>query len=381
MNRVSDRLAAWLAVLQAGQLGAAAWLTALAHYGDPQRLRRAPESQLTGCGLTPATAQRLRNPDPNLLAHWSRWLETPANGLLTIDDPAFPARLRETSGGPLALWFRGAVPDLLEAPQLAVVGSRNATTGGKANARAFAHALGTSGLTITSGLAVGIDAAAHAGAINTTGGTLAVLGSGIDGVYPAENAALADEIAASGLIVSEYGPGTPPARHRFPARNRIIAALSLGVLVVEAGPRSGSLITARLAGDLGREIFAIPGSIHNPLARGCHQLIRQGAKLVEDAADILGELAPQLSDLLGTEAGASAAPGGHNDAENEPQRDAQLTSEYAGLLDAVGFDPTELGEIVRRSTLTTAEVSSMLLILELEGRVEALPGGRYTRVT
>jgi len=378
---VSGPLTAWLALLQAGQSGSEAWRAALGRFGNPQHLLQASADQLGRCGLTETTRQRLRNPDPDLLSHWHRWLESPERGLVTIDDPAFPARLREHSGAPLALWFRGSALDLLSAPQLAIVGSRNATSGGRENARAFARALGNSGLTITSGLAVGIDAAAHTGAVHTTGGTLAVLGSGIDDIYPAENAALAEEISARGLLVSEYGPGTPPGRHRFPARNRIIAGMSLGVLVVEAGPRSGSLITARLAGELGREIFAIPGSIHNPLARGCHQLIRQGAKLVEDAADILGELAPMLRDMLANDGSESAALSGHHDAQKGPQTAAMLTPEYASLLDAVGFDPTDLGEIVRRSTLTTAEVSSMLLLLELEGHVEALPGGRYTRVT
>ncbi len=375
---MSDRLSAWLAILQAGQSGAEAWQTALAHCGGPERLCRTPAQQLTGCGLSESAAARVRNPDAQRLAHWQNWLESPENRLLTIDEPDFPQRLRDTPGGPLAIWLRGRGVDLLEAPQLAIVGSRNATMGGKANARGFARALGGSGLTITSGLAAGIDAAAHAGAVHTTGGTLAVLGSGIDLVYPAENAALADEIASTGLIASEYGPGTPPRRHHFPARNRIIAALSLGVLVVEAGARSGSLITARLAGELGREVFAIPGSIHNPLARGCHQLIRQGAKLVEEANDVLGELAPLLRETLEA---PTSGPRPHDDRGNEPETAARLSPEYASLLDAVGFDPTELGEIVRRSTLTTAEVSSMLLLLELEGHVEALPGGRYMRVT
>ncbi|MGD8809702.1 MAG: DNA-processing protein DprA [Gammaproteobacteria bacterium] len=375
---MSDRLSAWLAILQAGQSGAEAWQTALAQCGGPERLCRTPAQQLTGCGLSDSAVARLRNPDAQRLSQWQNWLESPENRLLTVDEPDFPQRLRDTPGGPLAIWLRGPGVDLLEAPQLAIVGSRNATMGGKANARGFARALGGSGLTITSGLAAGIDAAAHAGAVHTTGGTLAVLGSGIDLVYPGENAALADEIASTGLIASEYGPGTPPRRHHFPARNRIIAALSLGVLVVEAGARSGSLITARLAGELGREVFAIPGSIHNPLARGCHQLIRQGAKLVEEANDVLGELAPLLRETLEA---PTCGPERHDGRGDEPETAARLTPEYASLLDAVGFDPTELGEIVRRSTLTTAEVSSMLLLLELEGHVEALPGGRYIRVT
>ena len=293
-----------------------------------------------------------------------------------------PKHLAEAPGAPLALWLRGAKPELLAAPQLAIVGSRNATAGGRSNATDFAQIFGQSGLSVTSGLAFGIDAAAHTGALLTPGGTIAVLGNGIDRVYPRINAELAQQIDAHGLIISEYSPGTPSQRHQFPARNRIIAGLSLGVLVIEAGPRSGSLITARLAGDLGREIFALPGSIHNPLARGCHRLIRDGAKLVETADDVLVELAPKLSQTLENWPAepVCADEDAENTRHNVPASAEDLAPEYVELLKIIGFDPVTVTNIVARSTLTTAEVSSMLLLLELEGHVEALPGGRYSRI-
>lgn len=373
---------AWLGVLQAGQPGASAWHTAFTQLGDVESVCGASAATLQACGLTATTVAELHSPDTARLSAWRDWLAAPQHQLLTRDDPGWPQTLAEGTGAPLALWLRGAKPELLDTPQLAIVGSRNATSGGRANARAFAQAFGHTGLTVTSGLAFGIDAAAHTGALLTPGGTLAVLGNGIDRIYPQINSELAQQIITDGLIVSEYAPGTPAQRFQFPARNRIIAALSLGVLVVEAGPRSGSLITARLAGDMGREIFAIPGSIHNPLARGCHRLIRDGAKLVESAADVLVEIAPRLRKSLEFE--PTDAPRGANRAastrHNLADTAAELAPDYAELLESVGFDPVTVGDIVTRSTLTTAEVSSMLLLLELEGHVEALPGGRYTRI-
>jgi DNA processing protein len=221
---------------------------------------------------------------------------------------------------------------------------------------------------------MGIDGASHAGAIDGKGSTLAVLGSGPDVIYPAQHRRLAESVAACGALVSEYPPGTEPHRHHFPCRNRIIAGLTLGTLVVEATRRSGSLITARLAGDYGREVFAIPGSIHNPMARGCHQLIRQGAKLMEDSADVLKELAPQLAAYLEPTA-VTQAP------HREPAEALQsLDASYRKLLDLMGFDPVNLAELTKRSGLTAAELSSMLLVLELESFVEALPGGRFSRI-
>lgn len=380
---MNERLRAWLDVLQAGGGGGAAWHNALAHFGSIEALRNAPAHTLAAAGIGNESLRALQRPDAGRIEAWQRWLETPQHALVTLDDPGYPSRLRELPGAPLALWLRGAQPELLETPALAIVGSRNATAGGIANARAFASAFGHSGLTVLSGLASGIDAAAHRGALGTTGGTLAVLGNGIDNVYPRENAGLGQQIAAAGLLISEYAPGTPAARFRFPERNRIIAGLSFGVLVVEAGSRSGSLITARLAGEFGRDVFAIPGSIHNPLSRGCHQLIRQGARLVETADDVLVELAPALRQALSVPERGGSPPraGAESSEKTAAQRATALGPEYQKLLEAIGFDPMNINEILAEATLTTAEVSSMLLLLELEGYVEALPGGRYMRIS
>lgn len=373
---------AWLQLLQAGQTSSAAWTAAFEEFGNAAAITAAAPTHLSRFGLTDTTLNRLQHPDQARIDIWHDWLSRTDHTLLTRDDDAWPPHLAAASDAPLALWLRGAQPELLSAPQIAIVGSRNATAGGAANAQAFAEAFGRAGLTVTSGLAAGIDAAAHIGALRTRSSTIAVLGNGIDSIYPQEHAQLAAQIAAAGLIVSEYAPGTPPQRHRFPARNRIIATLSYGVLVVEAGKQSGSLITARLAGERGREIFALPGSIHNPVARGCHRLIRDGAKLVESAQDVLVELAPALRHALenaATSDGATVqAPDSNPD--TAAQTAATLASEHFELLAAIGFDPSDVGAIVARSGLTTAEVSSMLLLLELEGHVEAMPGGRYARI-
>jgi DNA processing protein len=289
---------------------------------------------------------------------------------VTLGSDAYPSQLAEIPDPPAALWMRGAATALLAGPQLAMVGSRNPTAGGAANATAFARALGGSGLTITSGLALGIDGASHAGALETVGSTVAVLGSGIDRVYPAEHRALGDRIAAAGLIVSEYPPGTPVRKHQFPARNRIIAGLATGTLVVEATRRSGSLITARLAAEFGREVVAGPGSIHNPRSRGCQALIVQGARLVEAGGDVLTELAPRLRSFEGSE----PRP------EDFAEAPVGLDSKQRKLLDLLGFEPIARDELAARAGLTAAELSSMLLLLEMKGVVEALPGARYCRL-
>lgn len=362
---------AWLFLLQAGQLGAGAWLAALERYGGAAGIVAAKRDELVALGLSEPTVDRLKSPDRTLVATFEAWLDQPDHALVTLDDQRYPQLLKQTNAPPTALWVRGETLNLLAGPQIAIVGSRSATTGGRDTARSFARSLSTFGLTITSGLALGIDAAGHLGGLEGPGATIAVLGSGIDVIYPRQHETLASHIAQTGLIVSEYPPGTAPQRRHFPARNRIIAGLSVGTIVVEASTRSGSLITARLAGEYGREIFAVPGSIHNPVSRGCHLLIRQGAKLIETADDVLVELAPLLQ--LSIDTVTRGAPAAATD------RTAALPDEYLQLLDCVGFDPTGINEIVARSTLTTAEVSSMLLLLELEGQVEALPGARYTR--
>ena len=296
------------------------------------------------------------------------WLAEPNHHLISLADPRYPALLREIADPPAGLYVIGD-PDILSATQLGIVGSRNPTPGGSENAHAFAHYLTQSGLTITSGLALGVDAAAHRGALAAGGKTIAVAGTGLDRVYPARHRELAHQIAGQGALISEFPLGMPALPANFPRRNRIISGLSLGVLVVEAALQSGSLITARLAADQGREVFAIPGSIHNPLARGCHALIRQGAKLVETAADILEELGPiaQITGLARQTDGVGNITSG-------------LSVEAMALLDCLGFDPTPVDSLIERSGLTPEAVSSMLLVLELQGHVVSAPGGHYNRV-
>jgi DNA processing protein len=368
-------LNAWLTLLQAAQqISMRSWLAALKRCGSAEALVAQAARVLSERDVGAEALSRLASPDAATMDRWRAWLGHPNRSLITFGSREYPARLAELPDAPLALWIEGREPALLAAPQLAIVGSRSPTTDGSRTAEEFARHLSQRGLTITSGLATGIDGASHRGAVAMLGGTVAVLGSGLDVIFPRVHAPLAAEIAARGLLVSEYAPGVAPQKLFFPQRNRIIAGLSYGTLVVEATRRSGSLITARLAMDYGREVFAIPGSIHNPLARGCHFLIRQGAKLVEEAADILIELAPQLRDEGIALASVESAPAALDE--------APLTSDpsYQKLLNALAFSPTPIADLSARANLTTAEVSSMLLLLELEGLVEALPGGRYSRL-
>ena len=293
------------------------------------------------------------------------WLQQPQHSLLQSVDPAFPSLLHDIPGPPSQLYVHGSV-EVLQLPAIAIVGSRNPTAAGRDNAFEFARHLASCGFAIVSGLAQGIDTAAHEGALDAGGVTIALLGHGIDRVYPAANRDLAHRIAGSGALVSEYSLGTEPERWRFPDRNRLISGLSLGTLVVEAARRSGSLITARLAAEQGREVFAIPGSIHNPLSRGCHQLIRDGARLVESSDDIVAELGELFAHLQ------HGAPVDTADTGLQSDDD-----EYATLRQHLGHDPVSTDELVRRSGLTIDQVSSMLLILELNGEVEKLSGGQF----
>ncbi len=297
----------------------------------------------------------------------NEWLQQENRHLLTLGDDRYPDLLAAIAGPPERLFIIGN-PEVLHLPALAIVGSRNPTKGGAQNAFEFARHLAGAGFCIVSGLAQGIDTAAHRGALAAGAPTIAFLGHGIDRVYPAVNRDLAHDIAGQGALVSEFPLGTAPNRALFPQRNRLISGVSLGTVVVEAARRSGSLITARLAAEQGREVFAIPGSIHNPLSRGCHQLIREGAKLVEAADDIVAELAPLVGHLLQASDKTAAAPGMNKDADDE----------YVKLLEALGHDPVSADELVGRSGLTINQVSSMLLILELEGKIEKLSGGRYS---
>lgn len=294
------------------------------------------------------------------------WAREPGNHILTLADAAYPQALLQIPDPPTLLYAKGRV-ELLNAPALAIVGARSATPQGVENAEAFARALSEAGLSIVSGLALGVDAAAHRGALKGQGSTIAVVGTGADRIYPARNDKLAREIAGQGVILSEFPLGTPPAAYNFPRRNRIISGLARGVLVVEAAVDSGSLITARMAAEQDREVFAIPGSIHSPLSRGCHKLLKQGAKLVESAQDVLEEL--RWAGLSSHPAGKTASP-----------EALQADDESAAFLLHMGFDPVDPDTLVARAGLTPDALFAILTVLELDGRVARLPGGRFQRI-
>jgi len=317
--------------------------------------------------MPPATRDYLSSSNREELTHDLRWIEASGAQLLLCTDLSYPALLAQISAPPPVLFVLGSVA-ALQSAQLAIVGSRSPTAAGRKTAHDFALALAQAGLTITSGLAVGVDAASHEGALLADGLTVAVLGTGLDAVYPLENTRLAARIRARGALVSEFPPRTRPLRRNFPQRNRIISGLSRGTLVVEAALRSGSLVTAKWAAEQGRDVFAIPGSIHNRLTRGCHKLIRDGAILVESPDDVVSELQLPLCRQRLTPSTVSR------------KRAAALDKEYEMLLDALGSEPATIDDLVGRTEIPGAAVASMLLILELEGCVAALPGGRYDRI-
>jgi len=320
-------------------------------------------------GIPSQVQKALFEPDWDLIEKDLIWLEQDNRHIVTIQDPRYPELLKQIADPPGLIFVQGDV-DLLSQWQLAIVGSRNPSASGVDASYEFARYLAQGGISITSGLAIGIDAAAHKGALSAGGKTIAVVGTGLDRVYPAKHRELAHEIADSGAIISEFALGTPPKAENFPRRNRLISGLSLGTLVIEAAIRSGSLITARMAMEQGREVFAIPGSIHNPLARGCHKLIREGAKLVETATDILEELGA----LAGVQ---QPIIENTRQAVSEPQ---ELDKDYQCLLENLGYDPIQIDVLIERCGLTADVVSSMLLLLELQGQVESLPGGRYVQI-
>lgn len=364
MEENTQQLHYWLALLHIKGVGPVQYRQLLQQAGSPKRLFDSPPDSLSN-----PLKQALRQPDWDAVETALEWLNQPACHILTLEDPAYPPQLREIHDAPPLLFVRGD-PGQLSNPQLAMVGSRNPSVVGRETARDFACSLASAGLVVTSGLAQGIDSAAHQGALDGLGQTVAVFGTGPDRVYPAKNRPLAHTIVEQGgCLVSEYPPGVEPLPPNFPRRNRIISGLSMGTLVVEAALRSGSLITARYAAEQGREVFAIPGSIHNPLAKGCHQLIRQGAKLVETAADILEELAPQLH-------AAIEAPGEEGE-EVEEEQAHELDKDYRQLLACMDGGPSSVDQIVQRSGLTADAVSSMLLLLEMQGYVTSATGG-YT---
>jgi DNA processing protein len=365
-----DNTAAWLALLRAPGLGCRTLNPLIAAGHSPLQLLNHPPEPLAS-----VAGDYLAQPAWEAIEHDLAWLREPSNHLLTIDQPSYPQRLRELSDPPSGLFLHGD-PELLGLPQLAIVGSRHPSRGGELTAGAFAEALAGAGLVISSGLAAGVDAAAHRGALRGGGLTIAVAGTGLDRVYPAAHRELAHEIASNGLLLSEFPLGTPPKPGNFPRRNRIIAGLCLGTLVVEAALKSGSLITARLAAEAGREVFAIPGSIHNPLARGCHRLIRNGAKLVETSDDVLEEIGPLLP---GFSLAPVASMKGTDVPTGDPAEDP-LDPQHRDVLEALGYDPATTDELAQRTGFPTKDVSSILLLLELRGHVSSGPGGQFTRL-
>lgn len=358
--------------MRAPGVGPARFARLLGRFGSAQAVFATGGEELRTLELPDAALTYLRSPDWRRVEHDLDWLRQPGNHLLDLDDARYPVLLRQIAYPPPLLFVHGD-PDCLRLPQLAIVGARNPTPAGRETAQRFAAHLAECGLLVTSGLALGIDTAAHQGALSGGGQTIAVMGTSLERVYPASNRDLARAIAKRGALVSELPTGTPPLAENFPRRNRLISGLALGVLVVEAAAQSGSLITARLAAEQGREVFAIPGSIHNPLAKGCHALLRQGAKLVETAADILEE--------LGALATAAQATTPHNSPATPQIAPAPaLAEEYQHLLNAMGDAPVSIDHLANGCGLTAEVLSSMLLILELEGYVAALPGGLYGRL-
>ena len=355
----------------------------LAVFGLPGNIFAQPRSHLVSVAGHEVADALLREPDPAAMEAALAWADEDGNQLLTLADAAYPQSLLEIADPPPVLYVKG---NLAARPALAMVGSRAPTAQGEANAKAFAESLAAAGLTIVSGLAQGIDAAAHRGALAVEGGsTIAVIGTGIDRIYPASNAALAREIADKGAILSEFPLGTPPARWNFPRRNRLIAGLSLGVLVVEATPESGSLITARLAADTGREVFAIPGSIHTPQARGCHRLIREGAKLVETAEDVFEELRGRIGGDLPQHTAASrrASPRLRQPPPASPLPvavPAHLLPEAAHVLEALGSEARDIDTLALTTGLAIETLHAHLLTLELEGLAARQAGGGFLRL-
>ncbi|HZF18130.1 MAG TPA: DNA-processing protein DprA [Burkholderiales bacterium] len=356
MNDSGD-LAAWIELSLVPGLGSSRFRSLLSAFGLPAHVLQATRAQLSRVvpeALAAGILARGREPDVEKAL---RWAERPGCAVLTLADGAYPKQLLEIPDPPPLIYVAGD-PKLLSSPALAIVGSRNATPQGLKNARDFARVLSDAGLAIVSGLALGVDGEAHRGGLDGRASTIAMLGTGIDVVYPARNRPLAQEISSRGAMVSEFSLGTEPHAGNFPRRNRLISGLARGCLVVEAALDSGSLITARLAADQGREVFAIPGSIHSPLSKGCHALIKQGAKLVESAQDVLEELGVATT----------------------PAAAAKETAADKGLLEDMGFDPCDIDQLTERSGLPVEAVSAMLLKLELDGKIASLPGGLYQRI-
>ncbi len=372
-----DELQFWIALWRVSGVGPKSFQKLLANIGDPESVFSSKLSTLTHAGISEKLAHAILDNKTNLEIAKPDidWLnEADDHHIITWHNKLYPEQLKSLSDAPPLLYVRGD-PEYLSQPQLAIVGSRNPTAAGRSTAKDFASHLSNAGITITSGLASGIDGASHEGALQGIAGTIAVVAHGLDIVYPANHQKLAQQITQHGAVISEMPIGTQPHPGLFPRRNRIISALALGTLVVEAAKKSGSLITARYALEQNREVFAIPGSIHNPMARGCHQLIRQGAKLVETADDILEELYNSLDQTTRYPQKPSA-----DTQENPKDPPLALDPDHQKLLKCLAYEPASIDELVNRSQFNAAEVASMLLIMELEGIIVS-QDGRYTCVS
>jgi DNA processing protein len=358
-----DALKAWLSLSLTRGLGGESARRLLKEFGSPDAVFTASISSLKSVVRSDVAAEISAGIAEDAIASTLAWLEDPNNHIVTLADDDYPQALLNIPDPPLLLYVKGR-PDLLNRAALAIVGSRNATPQGIGNAEAFAKTLSDAGLCVISGMAHGIDAAAHRGALRGQGSSIAIVGTGLDKVYPAANRELAHALAQHGALIAEFPLGTPPLAANFPRRNRLISGMSAGCLVVEAGLQSGSLITARMALEQGRDVFAIPGSIHAPQSKGCHALLKQGAKLVETAQDILEELGGLLPAAT----------------RNPVTKNAKAKDSDFALLNHLGFDPVDMDTLRARCGLTVAELSAMLLALELEGHISTLPGGLYQRI-
>jgi DNA processing protein len=358
----------WLSLILAKGIGPETCSKLLSEFNNPESILACDAKVLASFGLKEASIESLLNPDEEKINNILEWLDKPAHHLITLCDDDYPELLRQIHSAPPVLYAIGQ-REAFGYLHFAIVGSRNPTTGGRKLAEEFAAELSKAGLTICSGLALGIDYHSHLGALNTNCSTVAVLGNGLASIYPARHKKIASQIVETGLLLSEYPPDTKPNAGNFPQRNRIISGMSTGVLVVEAAKKSGSLITANYALEQGREVFALPGSIHNPLARGTHSLIKQGAKLVESVNDIIGELAPVASIVM------------NKTIPSEPDNSnySDMDSDYRLLLDKMAYDSVSVDTLVKLTGLTAEAVSSMLLILELQGLIESQQGGLYSR--
>ncbi len=358
----TDEKSLWLSLKKIPGLGSAGIIKLLQKFSEPEHIYAASYSDLKSVVPENIASQIRNGPDRDAIRADLDWLAQDNNHLITLADESYPTALLEISDPPPLLYAKGDL-STLNLPSIAIVGSRNASIQGEKNAENFAQALAESGLCIISGMALGIDGAAHRGALKVQDGkTIAVVGTGLDIVYPSKHRELAHQIASQGLILSEFAIGTPSRPENFPRRNRIISGLSLGCLVVEANIQSGSLITAKLATEQGREVFAIPGSIHSPVSKGCHLLIKQGAKLVDTTQDITDELAPHLSSL--------------SDNFSLPEN----TKNDDEILELMGFEPINIETLMAHTSLTSDALSAKLLMLELENKIASLPGGRYQRI-